>query len=57
MPPFFLPLPTSPSLFSPKSSQGSLPCGKSKVLPLPSRYIKVSIQTNQAPTKSVHAVE
>ena len=55
MPPFSLPLP--PSLSSPKSSQGFLPHGKSKVLPSPSRSIKVSIQANQAPTKSVHAVE
>ena len=47
-----LPLPDfpSPSLTSPKSSQGSLPCGKSKVLPPPSRSRKVSIQTNQTPT-------
>ena len=49
LPPFFFPLPTSPFLYSPKSIQGSLPLGKSKALPTPSRSIKVSIQTNQAP--------
>ena len=49
--------PTPLFLSSPKRSQGALPCGKSKALPAPSRSIKVSIQTKQAPTKSVHAVE
>ncbi|XP_049986139.1 gamma-aminobutyric acid receptor-associated protein-like 1 isoform X1 [Alexandromys fortis] len=33
----------SPSLVSPKSNQGSLPCGKSKDHPPPSRSPKVSI--------------
>ena len=41
---------------APKSSQGSLPRGKSKVLPPPSRSRKLSIQTDQAPTASVPAV-
>ena len=50
--------PISPSLaLSPKSSQGTLLHGKTKVLPTPSRYIKLSIQTDQAPTMSVHAIE
>ena len=56
-PPCYLPLPTSPSLSSPKSTQGSLPLGKSKVLPPPFRSIKVSIQTDQDPKKPGHADE
>ena len=50
--PPLLPIPShschslSSSLSSPKSSQGFLPCGKFKFLPLPSRSRKVSIQTD-----------
>ena len=63
-PPNTLPLPPLPPLplhlphHSPEqSSQGFLPCGKSKFLPPPSRSRKVSIQTGQDPKKPVHADE
>ena len=38
------------TLITLKTREGFLPCGKCKVLPRPSRSIKVNIQTNQAPT-------
>ena len=61
--PPLLPIPSrspysiSSYLTIPKSSQGFLPCGKSKFLPPPSRSRKVSIQTDQDPKQTVHTDE